>query len=138
MFDMIQHRAPELAFHTGTTALACFVIHQAYPAPSAPVLLVIGAVASCAGVIIRELAPQLSEKIYHSHDAKFNPAMNIICATGPLISTIFVRYVAQCLGCQVPGFLQTLGYLYLAESVTWITKSAVDIGSLYYRDKHAF
>jgi hypothetical protein len=140
MSDLIKKYAPELAFDAVTAGLACYGLQQIYPAPGAHFLLVIGTVTACAGTIIRQFAPELAKQLYPtpSIDPNYGHLLNILHLTGSLVSSLFVRYVAQRLGCQVPGFLQTFGYLYFAERISWITKSAVNFCSQHYREKPVF
>jgi len=137
----VKKLAPEIAFDAVTTALACYGLHQLHPAPSAPVLLVIGTVNVCAGTIIYEFVKQLANELNEKYPLKLlnhHYFISLLNGTVSLISTIFIRYVAQRLGCQVPGFVQTFGYLTLADRINWITKSAVQFASRHLYGEPAF
>jgi hypothetical protein len=125
----------EVALCTVSTSLACYGLHQIYPAPSGTFLVVIGTVSACSGVILsrldHEAATQLSRD-FENNNAKFYHLYGAVVLIAQTLLVILFRSAAQRMGFQVPGLIQTFGYLGLAGRVFTLTKCAAEFIYLHH------
>jgi hypothetical protein len=132
-FD-VKKMASEAALGAVTASLACYGLHQIYPAPSGTFLVVIGAVSACSGAILRKLATEAATmltKEFKTPNGKFQHLYGAGSIVAHTLLVIFFRYAGQRMGYQVPGLVQTFGYLSLAGTAFAVTRCAAEFTYLH-------
>ena len=132
----------DLALAAVTAPLAICGLHRILPAPHVGFLAVASTMNIHVGIAIRDWATQSTTKskqqgVDANKVAIFERLYAIVNVTTGTLLTIFIRSVGQRMGIQVPGYLQTVGYIYIASSAFWITKNTVDILRLIYNSPQA-
>jgi hypothetical protein len=143
MTTFLQKNGIGLALSAVVSPLASYGLQRMFPAPEARFIVIAYTLASCTLTIIYALGSEFASNltshyryinahtkttnfIFHRLDGLFSCSIH-------LILPIFVRYVGQRMGIQVPGYLLTAAYFSLAGSAVAISKTITDIGfDLYY------
>ena len=137
MTTFLHRIAPDLGIGMVAGAVAGYGLHRLLPAPNGNFLVTMCVVNVCAGVAIRQF---VSESVYsyankHGYVNLDNKITNplygrlglLVQFTSTIILPIFYRYVGHRLGYQVPSYLETMGYLTLAATAFWLTKTTYEI-----------
>jgi hypothetical protein len=133
-FD-VKKMTSEAALGAVTASLACYGLHQICPAPSGTFLVVIGTVGACVAVILRNLATEAAAQLkagMKTENHKFHYLFGAGVTIAYTLLIIFLRSASQRMGCQVPGLVQTFGYLAFAGSAVGLTKNAAEFIYLSY------
>ncbi len=135
MTTVLSKIAPNLAIHTVVAPLTIYGLHQLYPAPNVGFLGIACAVCACTSITITTLGTEYASSLTKQHDRKdslFYRINSLSCMSLGILLPIFVRYVGQSIGIQVPGYLKTVGYFTLATNASWAVKHIYEILSDAY------
>jgi hypothetical protein len=119
----------EVALSAVTASLTCYGLQQIYPAPSVTFLIVIATVSGSANVILSRLAYEAATQLsadFKTTNQKFHYLYGAVAILAQTLVMILFRSAAQRMGFQVPGLIQTFGYLGLAGRVFTVTRCAAE------------
>jgi hypothetical protein len=114
-----------------------------FPAPNFGFLALASTATVCAVHIIRTWSSDYVTKLtsrggpYSGFGTIFHKVNYILSMGAGILLPIFARYVGQRVGIEVPGYLQTVGYVTLTNGAFAIAKNTYDILKEVYTSKLA-
>jgi hypothetical protein len=148
MAGFLRNIVPDLAMNVVASSLAGYVLHRINPSPSGTCIVVLCVVNACVGPIIRTLSLEKARSLSKENgciddkgnltNGKFHQLNTCFMVIMAVFMPIFYRSIGQGMGCQVPSYVQTVGYLSFTGNVGWIAKSSVNFITLSYCGKQVF
>jgi hypothetical protein len=135
MTTFLRTNARSLVIDAVVAPLTIYGLHRIFPAPNVGFLAIASAVALCTHTTIAALGRDYAQRLttqYNRKDGLFHRIYTLPLLSLSVLLPIFAKYAGQRMEIQVPGYLQTAGYVCVASIASQTVKTLYEILECVY------